>query len=168
VSLSPAILVAEDDPNDIALLQRAFAVAANPICFVQDGDEAIAYLEGQGIFADRATYPMPWLLLLDLKMPRKNGFEVLKWVRAQSQLKSLRVVVLTSSDHMRDVDLAYKLGANSFLVKPVGKEEFARLVAGIRGYWIHASSNPTAFRYPSPFSDSATVEESSSSSASSK
>src|SRR5262245_1735495 len=113
------ILLAEDDDNHVALIRRAFQKAGliNPIQVVHDGEEAIAYLKGEGAFANRAEYPLPTLLLLDLKMPRKNGFEVLRWIRQQPTLAALRIVVLTSSQDIRDVNQAYQLGANSFLVK---------------------------------------------------
>src|SRR5438477_12877403 len=115
------ILLAEDREDDVLLIRRAFNKAnlLNPLHLVHDGDEAIAYLKGEGQFANRAEYPLPSLLLLDLKMPRRDGFEVLQWVREQSSLKALRVIVLTSSEHIQDVNRAYDLGANSFLVKPM-------------------------------------------------
>src|SRR3989442_15961776 len=118
---SPLILIAEDDENHVLFIRRAFKKAQllNPLVVVPDGEAAIAYLKGEGQFANRAEYPLPELLLLDLAMPRKDGFEVLRWLRQQPGLSALRVVVLTSSDQMRDVNLAYKLGANSFLVKPI-------------------------------------------------
>src|SRR5438105_2858307 len=114
------ILVAEDREDDIILIRRAFARArvVNPIHVVRDGEEALAYLKGEGKYGNRREYPLPELLLLDLKMPRMDGFEVLRWVRSQPDLRLLRVVVLTSSEDVRDVNLAYQLGANSFLVKP--------------------------------------------------
>src|SRR5687768_4667513 len=100
------IMLAEDDENDIALFKRAFKQAdiKNPLQIVRDGEEAIAYLAGEGKFADRAEYPLPALLLLDLKMPRKSGFQVLQWVRQHPTLKTLRVLVLTTSSDMRDVN----------------------------------------------------------------
>src|SRR5258705_12172576 len=112
------ILLAEDREDDILLVQRAFAKGeiANPLFVVRDGDEAICYLSGIGKYGNRAEYPLPDLLLLDLKMPRTDGFEVLRWVRQQPGLSALRIVVLTSSENIRDVNQAYRLGANSFLV----------------------------------------------------
>src|ERR1051326_7062364 len=113
------ILLAEDREDDVLLIRRAFNKAnlLNPLHVVQDGEEAIAYLKGEGQYANRAEYPLPSLLLLDLKMPRKNGFEVLQWIRQQPSLSALRVVVLTSSSEIQDVNMAYRLGSNSFLVK---------------------------------------------------
>src|SRR2546430_816526 len=111
------ILLVEDREDDVILVRRAFGKAnvLNPMHVVRDGAEAIAYLKGEGKYSNRAEYPLPELLLLDLKMPGTDGFEVLKWMRQQPGLQNLRVVVLTSSDQMRDVNTAYQLGANSFL-----------------------------------------------------
>src|SRR5215470_13170805 len=103
------ILLAEDREDDILLVRRSFARAyiSNPLQVVRDGVEVISYLEGEGKFANRDEYPLPDLLLLDLKMPRMDGFEVLKWIRTQAGLSTLRVVVLTSSERIRDVNIAY-------------------------------------------------------------
>src|SRR4051812_919416 len=133
------ILLAEDREDDIVLIRKAFATAfiRNPLHVVRDGEEAIAYFCGEGPYANRAEFPLPDLLLLDLKMPRVDGFEVLEWIRQQPSLNSLRVVVLTSSDHLRDVNRAYQLGANSFLVKPLDFQNFMALSKAIEGYWLH-------------------------------
>src|SRR2546421_10494517 len=98
------VLLAEDDPDDVLLTQLAFEKArlANPLQVVRDGEEAIAYLKGEGKFADREHYPVPILLLLDLKMPRVSGFQVLSWLRKQPKLQELPVAVMTSSDHDPD------------------------------------------------------------------
>lgn len=124
------ILHVEDDPNDTLLLQHACRKAG--IVFdlkaVSDGDQAIAYLRGIDDFSDRHKYPMPQLILLDLKMPRVSGFDVLAWLRADDKLKQLPVVVLTSSNHDADIKRAYDLGAKSYLVKPVGFEALVELV----------------------------------------
>jgi CheY-like chemotaxis protein len=103
------ILLAEDREDDIILIRKAFAEAyiSNPLQVVRDGEEAIAYLAGNGRYFNRAEYPLPALLLLDLKMPRMDGFEVLKWIRQQPELSSLRIVVLTASDRISDVNIAY-------------------------------------------------------------
>src|SRR5882762_2599317 len=108
--LSPVILLADDNEDDIVLIQRALNKAAvhYPIHVVRDGEEVIAYLKGEWAYADRNKYPLPDLMLLDLKMPRKDGFEVLQWIRQQSDLRTLRVIVLTSSDRIRDVNTAYE------------------------------------------------------------
>jgi CheY-like chemotaxis protein len=141
-------LLAEDNENDVLLTRRAFAKAnlLNPVQVVSDGDEAMAYLKGEGKYANRAEYPLPELLLLDLKMPGKNGFEVLSWIREQPTFSSLRVVVLTSSDQIRDVNRAYQLGANSFLVKPVDFENFVQVSQAVKGYWLWMSRSPEVSR----------------------
>src|SRR5215471_1835180 len=115
------ILLVEDNADDAALLRRAFIKARvmNPLHLARTAEEAIAYLGGSGKYANRSEFPLPSLVLLDLKMPGMDGFDVLRWIRQQPGLNLLRVVVLTSSDSMRDVNHAYQLGANSFLVKPV-------------------------------------------------
>jgi CheY-like chemotaxis protein len=138
------ILVAEDNEDHVLLIRRAFRQSGlvNPVYVVKDGDETIAYLKGEGKFANRAEYPLPCLLLLDLKMPNKNGFEVLKWVRSQPAFAALRVVVLTTSGDTRDINLAYQLGANSFLTKPVDFRDFVQLTTAVKGYWLWLSHAP--------------------------
>lgn len=148
MSEQAVILLAEDREDDILLIRRAFSRGniPNPIQVVRDGEEAILYLEGRGKYAHRDEYPLPALLLLDLKMPKKNGFEVIKWVRRRPALAALRILVLTSSESLRDVNLAYKLGANSFLVKPLEFENCVQLGAVIRDYWLCASRTPEICR----------------------
>src|SRR5215204_6896678 len=130
------ILLAEDREDDIILVKKSFARAyiSNPLQIVRDGEEAIAYLEGEGKFSNRAEYPLPDLVLLDLKMPRKDGLEVFKWIRQHPTLRGLPVVVLTSSESMRDVNAAYQAGANSFLVKPMDFENFIEMSRFIGGF----------------------------------
>ena len=124
------ILHVEDDPNDTLLLEHACKKAG--VIFdlqaVSDGDQAIAYLRGANDFSDRLKHPMPKLILLDLKMPRVSGFDVLTWLRSDELLKGVPVVVLTSSNHDADVKRAYDLGAKSYLVKPVGFDALVELV----------------------------------------
>jgi len=144
------ILLAEDRDDDVLLIRRAFASAyiPNPLYVVKDGEEAIAYLAGERRYANREEYPLPSLLLLDLKMPRMDGFEVLTWIRQQPSLKALRVVVLTSSSDLRDVTKAYQLGANSFLVKPVDFQNLIALIKTVEGYWLEISKVPEISRPP--------------------
>jgi CheY-like chemotaxis protein len=129
----PPILVVEDDSNDVLLIRRRLSSSGipNPRHFVESGEEAINYLTGAGHYADRKKYPLPALVLLDLKLPGIDGFQVLKWIRASSNFRNLRVVVLTSSKEIRDVNQAYRLGANSFLVKPLEFENVSALFATI-------------------------------------
>ena len=133
------ILLAEDDPNDVILFQRAMERASldvDSLKVVQDGEQAISYLSGQGVYADRDLYPLPALLLLDLKMPRKSGLEVLSWLRKQPQLRYLIVVFFTSSNSTEDVRLAYDAGANSYLVKPVDFTEMVEMIRNVCFYWL--------------------------------
>jgi len=133
------ILLAEDDPNDVILFQRAMeraSLSVDSLKVVPDGEKAISYLSGQGIYADRDLYPLPALLLLDLKMPRKSGLEVLSWLRKQPQLRYLIVVFFTSSNSSEDVRLAYDAGANSYLVKPVDFTEMVEMIRNVTFYWL--------------------------------
>lgn len=118
------ILLAEDDPNDVFFMQRALTKAGinSPLQVVRNGQEALEYLGGLGKFNDRGKFPVPSLLLLDLKMPFVDGFEVLTWVRLQPALKQLPVIVLTSSAEDRDRQRAAELGANAYFVKPPTRE----------------------------------------------
>jgi CheY-like chemotaxis protein len=126
---SPILLV-EDNPDDILLMQRAFRKLnlLNPLHVVQDGEQAVAYL-------GRAT-ESPALILLDLKLPRRSGLEVLEWLRGQPRLKRCPVVVLTSSTEAPDVQSAYDLGANSYLIKPVEFQAFLDMVGTLNLYWL--------------------------------
>jgi len=134
----PAVLLAEDDLNDVLLTRRAFATArlANPLIVVRDGEEAVAYLKGERRYADRRRYPLPILLLLDLNMPKVNGFEVLEWLRQQPSLLRLPVAVMTSSDSDPHVTRAYELGADSYLIKPPDAEALLALVQRLHAYWM--------------------------------
>jgi CheY-like chemotaxis protein len=139
------ILVAEDNADDAFLLKRAFVQARINVRldFVQDGEEVIHYLKGENGFADRTAHPFPALLLLDLKMPRLDGFDVLNWLRQQSGgLKRLPVTVLTSSDQPSDVNRAYDLGANSYLIKPTVSESLMEVVQRIQNYWFNVNHPP--------------------------
>ncbi len=138
-----AILLVEDDEADTELLRRAFrkACIANPLLDVKDGQAAIRYLCGDGAYVDRTRYPIPFLILLDLRLPRLSGFEVLEWIRDQRDLVELIIVVLTTSDHVRDVTHAHQLGANSYLVKPGNFAELVEMVKGIKGRWLMLDTN---------------------------
>jgi CheY-like chemotaxis protein len=130
-----AILLVEDDHNDVLLVKRAFQKVniANPIIVVNDGEQAVSYLAGREPYVDRAV---PMLVLLDLKLPRKSGHEVLEWLRQQPNLKRLPVVVLTASSESSDVNRAYDLGANSYLVKPVTFDALVEMVKTLNLYWL--------------------------------
>jgi len=146
------ILLVEDDANDVLLISRAFQKAGlrDVLKVVRDGSEAIEYLSGEGSYADRERYPLPFLLLLDLKMPGTDGFEVLQWLRGEPDLKRLLVVVLTSSNLQSDVDRAYELGANSYLVKPVEFDEMVNMIQRFEAYWTEINRQPTSPSAPHP------------------
>jgi len=114
------ILLVDDSENDLLLMRAAFELADTnpPLQEVRNGEEAIAYLRGDGPYSDRARYPLPAIMLLDLNMPRKNGIDVLSWVRSQPKIKRLTVIILTASMRTEDLERAFDLGASSFLVKP--------------------------------------------------
>lgn len=130
----PPVLYAEDEENDVFLLERAFAKARveHPLRVVTDGAAAIRYLAGTDEFADRTRFPLPCLALLDLNLPRRSGLEVLKWVRDQTPFRTLPVVLLTSSNQVRDIASAHNLGANGYLVKPASSEKLVELAFTLR------------------------------------
>lgn len=138
------ILLVEDSPDDVLLIQRAFRKAnlVNPISVVDDGEKAIAYISGSGGYADRTRFPTPVLVLLDLKLPRKTGHEVLAWIKQNPAFKRLPVVVLTSSTETIDVNKAYDLGANSYLAKPVGFDDLFAMVKTLQPYWMIMNQKP--------------------------
>lgn len=138
------ILLAEDLENDAFLVRRALVNAGikNPLHVVRDGEECMAYLNGVGKYSNRDEYPLPDILLLDIKMPRMDGFEVLKEIRSNKTFAALRVIVLTSSEDIFDVNKAYELGANSFLVKPHEFESYTRLMRTLCAFWLGQSKSP--------------------------
>ncbi len=146
------VLHVEDDQNDVFFLQHAFQQAgiSNPIEHAHDGQQAIDYLAGAGKFADRGQYPLPALILLDLKLPRKSGLEVLQWLRDASDLPTLPVIVFSSSSLREDIDRAYHLGANSYIVKPASVEERIELARLIKGFWLGFNVPPTTERAEMP------------------
>jgi len=139
-----AILVADDCAEDAFILKRAFERAGMevPIQFVKDGQELIDYLSGTHGFANRKDHPMPRVVLLDLKMPKLNGFDVLRWLQQQPELRRLIVTVLSSSDESADVNLAYDLGANSYVVKPGSLSGYTNIVEKLRDYWLEVNRPP--------------------------
>jgi CheY-like chemotaxis protein len=138
------ILLVEDLQDDIFLITKAFDQAGltNEIHVVENGEEAIAYLSGEGKYSDRARHPLPRLILLDLNMPRVDGFEVLRWLRQQPEFRGIMVVVLTLSSDIRDVNRAYQLGANSFMVKPTEFEDVTALITQLEAYWRSENKAP--------------------------
>src|SRR6266850_4717449 len=144
------ILLVEDRNDDVYLVRHALSKADvhNPFLVVENGEEALAYLEGFGKYRNRDEFPMPDIMLLDLKMPRMDGYEVLRQVRAKPEFKSLRIIVLTSSEDLNDVNKAYELGANSFLVKPLEFENYAAMMRTLSSFWLHHSRDPSLARSP--------------------
>jgi len=132
------ILVAEDEESDAFFLGRAFEKAGLNIQLIvaQHGEEAIRYLSGEFPYCDRSKYPLPLLMLLDLKMPIKNGFDVLAWLSTQPDLKGLPVIALTSSGLEDDRERSLRLGASEYHIKPSALEDLVKLVAGIHSRWI--------------------------------
>jgi CheY-like chemotaxis protein len=136
--MSPPILVAEDEDADVLFLQHVFKTLQIPnrLIAVKDGDEVLQYLQGKKPFANRAEYPLPVLLLLDLKMQRMTGFDVLEWLQQHPKLKTFPIVVLTSSDQESDRKRALQLGASEYCVKPGGIQKLTELVQQIRERWL--------------------------------
>jgi CheY-like chemotaxis protein len=135
------ILLADDSEDDEVLFRRVLRLSGlvNPVVLVRDGEEAIAYLAGEGRYGDREKHPMPKVLMLDLKMPKKSGFDVLEWLKGRPELQELLVVVLTSSERIEDLQRSYKMGADTFLTKPCQVEDMKNLVSGFSGYWSGCS-----------------------------
>lgn len=134
----PTILLVEDDANDVFFLRRAIEKMQLPCNarFVEDGEAAVAYLKGAGVYADRLAHPFPVLVTLDLKLPRMSGHEVLQWLRAQPGMRRLPVVILTSSVEPNDINQAYDEGANAYVVKPGGLSGMVELMSALGKFWV--------------------------------
>jgi CheY-like chemotaxis protein len=131
---SPVILLVDDDENDVLFLRRALRQAGvtREIRVVHDGEAAVAYLSGRGEFADREAHPLPCLIVLDLKLPKRNGLEVLHWLRGQKGLSGTPVVMVTSSGEAHDQQAAEAQGVEAYRIKPVSFQELVRLAREIR------------------------------------
>jgi two-component system response regulator len=142
--MSKPILLVEDEDSDVTFMQIAMEGAGvkNPLNVVRDGRQAIAYLNGDGEYADRQQYPLPGLVLLDLRLPYIPGLAILKWLRQQPAFARTTVLVLSSSDQDSDVEAAYRLGANAYIVKPPLVSELERIVRLIKQYWLDSESPP--------------------------
>lgn len=142
------ILYAEDDANDAFFLEHAFKKAKVPtrLQLVGDGQAAIDYLAGVGEYADRDLYPLPCLVLLDIKLPRKTGLEVLAWMRDQSHLRHLPVIMFSASTFQSDIASANESGANAYVVKPVTIEERLDFAQAVQAFWIHFHRSPDGTR----------------------
>lgn len=142
--MTKTILLVEDNEDDVFFMREACRKAAitNPMQCVEDGQQALDYLQGSGKYADRVKYPLPFLVLLDLKLPLVPGLDVLDWIRNHPPFETMLVVVLTSSREDRDVDTAYRIGANSYLVKPPTAEKLHELVKSLGEYWLRHNEPP--------------------------
>ncbi len=136
--MNDTILLVEDGEDDVVFMIRAFAKAQVPygLKVVADGREAIAYLAGKETYSDRGAFPIPRLVLLDLNLPHVSGFDVLRWIRQQTEYLDLIVVVLSSSELPADIRQAYALGANSFLSKPADPSKLTDLVRDVAHRWL--------------------------------
>lgn len=145
---SVVILLADDDPDDRLLTIRALKRShlRNAIYTVEDGQELMDYLYRRGAYADPARSPRPGLILLDLNMPRKDGRQALREIRAHPDLRRIPVVVFTTSKAEADVEMSYDLGANSFVVKPVAFDALVKIVGGLAQYWFGIVQQPAPAR----------------------
>lgn len=144
MSTENTILLVEDNPKDVFLVQRAFRKAEilTPLQVVTDGDAAIQYLSGTAPYGDRSTYPLPVFILLDLKLPRRSGAEVLAWIRQESRLRRMPVVVLTSSREYTDINRVYDLGANAYIAKPPDFDQLVNILKTLNLHWIVYNEKP--------------------------
>lgn len=131
------ILIVEDEESDVEFLQRAFAKAGipNPLRAVHNGEEAIAYLRGEGKFADRKAFPFPRVIITDLKMPQMDGLQFLRWLQDNPDFRVVPTIVFTSSTAQSDVNEAFNRGASAYIVKPVEFKELERIAKTIADYW---------------------------------
>ena len=137
-SIQHQVLHIEDDPNDVLLVRMALRTAPRPprIAVVEDGAAAIEYLRGDHKYADRSEHPLPTLVLLDIKIPRQSGLEVLRWIRSDIRFAATPVIMFTSSQNVDDVNRSYALGANAFLVKPVEFAEMKETLRVMADFWL--------------------------------
>lgn len=142
--LVKTILLVEDNPSDIELTKRALSKGhiLNELIVAEDGQEALDYLFGTGIYANRGTAPLPTLILLDLKLPKVDGLEVLRKIRANAKTKRLPVVILTSSKEEQDIAASYDLNANSYIRKPVDFLQFVESIKNLGLYWLVLNEPP--------------------------
>ncbi|RPJ86126.1 MAG: response regulator [Acidobacteria bacterium] len=138
------ILLVEDNPNDVELALRALKKnnLANRVFIVKDGAEALDFIFGRGAHQDRRVENVPRVILLDLKLPKVDGIEVLRAIRSDERTKYIPVVVLTSSSEERDIVETYRLGVNSYIVKPVNFEKFIDVVRELGYYWLLLNHRP--------------------------
>jgi CheY-like chemotaxis protein len=137
-TLLRTLLLVEDSPDDVFFMKRALQSAGItlPLHVAATGEEAIAYLSGRDQFADRTAFPLPLLVLLDLKLPVRDGHDVLSWIRQQPALRGLVVIMMTTSKERYDVQKAYSLGANAYLVKPAAAAQLVEQVKSVKSFWL--------------------------------
>jgi CheY-like chemotaxis protein len=137
------ILLVDDDPHDVVLIRLAFRKVGiiDTIELVKDGLEAMRYIRGEGIYSDRRRFPLPTLMLLDLNMPQTSGFDVLSWIREQPFVSNLTVIVMTGSQDSDDIQRAYRLGADSYLVKPTKFSDLVKMMHSLKDYCSSARQN---------------------------
>lgn len=146
MSKTTTFLLVEDDLNDVFSVEREFRSAPPHIRLrvLPDAVEAMHYLQGEGLYADRQNFPLPDVILLDLKMPRISGFEFLEWLRKESdpQHRLLPVIITSSSAFREDITRAYAIGVNSYLIKPVDWKEFRQRIGALGIYWTERAQTP--------------------------
>lgn len=142
--MKSTILLVDDNKDDVFLMKRAFRQAgiSHPMQVLEDGQKAVEYLSGQGAFANRREFPLPSLIMLDMRLPCMPGCEVLKWIRSQPKLACIPTLVLSASVEDRDMQRAYALGANSFLVKPLKIAELTEMMKASVEYWLNHNTVP--------------------------
>jgi CheY-like chemotaxis protein len=141
----PVVLLVEDDPYDVQLIQLALSRTPGEVHLVrvEDGDKAVDYLTGASPYDDRELYPMPRTMLLDIKLPKRSGFEVLEWLRSQQgPVRRLPTIMLTSSTQRKDVNHAFERGANAYFAKPESIKDLASLLAEFKNFWLDRSELP--------------------------
>jgi len=132
------ILIVEDTEDDVFFLKRALKDSGidHPLNVVVDGQQALDYFEGKGEYSDRSKHPIPFLVLLDLKLPYVMGLDVLKWIRERTEHNSTLIVVLTSSQQNRDMEETFRLGGNAYLIKPPSRAKLLEMIESLRDKWL--------------------------------
>lgn len=151
ISVEPTLLLVEDNPDDVELTRRAFARSdvANRLVVAADGEEALDYLFGTGVHAGRDPLDLPHAVLLDLKLPKIGGLDVLRRIRAAEATRRLPVIILTTSREERDIVSSYDLGANSYVRKPVDFAQFVEAARTLGLYWLSLNERPLVRDYRS-------------------
>jgi CheY-like chemotaxis protein len=148
MAMSQTILLVEDDDNDILFMKMAMEKSGipNPLQVATHGRQAMEYLQGLDKYANRETYPLPCMVLLDLKLPYVPGLEVLRRIRQDPVLKDIIVIILTSSQEASDVDQAYDIGTNAYVVKPPNIDKLQNLIEAIKVFWLDFNMPPRVAR----------------------